>query len=148
MYRFTEDRRSGVYLCELSWGGDADTDFRAHVTNLRAAAAARPADIERLAMCVMLRLGHPVPNALWRAEVAGLMNSGEMRASMAVVTNNPVVRGVLTALSWTVKGDAVRFKPFFGGVEDAHAWLAAERGQPLPSLKALHAEFERARANA
>ncbi|HEX7625320.1 MAG TPA: hypothetical protein VF400_17205 [Anaeromyxobacteraceae bacterium] len=51
----------------------------------------------------------------------------------AIITSNPLIRGVLTALNWLRKREYS--EAIFGDPEVAIAWLQAERGVSLPMLR-------------
>jgi hypothetical protein len=134
MYRFEHDPRDHVYAGALSAGGDPNDDFGTHIEELKKAAAI--ANGSRLAVVVVMLPGHPVPSAAWRSKVGELMTSGELVADLAVLSSNPVIRGVLTAISWVASGDDVQFR-MFGSWEAAEAWLEKRRGGSLGRLAEL-----------
>jgi hypothetical protein len=139
MYVYELHPEELLYVCSLSGGGDADADFSTHVEQLRAASAQVGDRVLRVV--VRLRPGHPVPNARWRSRVGELMSDEGFSARLAVISSNPVIRGVLTAVSWVASRERVGFK-MFNSLAAAQAWLAEETGAPLPDLEPVFNTLE------
>ncbi|MCP4503547.1 MAG: hypothetical protein GY822_26750 [Deltaproteobacteria bacterium] len=140
MYEFRKESTTHSYVCRLSRGGNADDDFAKHIEELRIAVhEAQQQDI-RLASVVMLPFGHPIPSAKWRAAVSKFMTEEGFDPDMAVITRNPAIRGVLTAISWTTSSHAVQFK-IFPNEEAGLLWLEDHRGQSLPALREIVLEM-------
>ncbi|HEX6241631.1 MAG TPA: hypothetical protein VFZ61_12075 [Polyangiales bacterium] len=89
--------------------------------------------------CVLLQLldNSFVPNAAQRRDIAEHSAGVDYRPNLAVVTTNPVVRGVIQALGWLqTQQRSYQLHPF-ATAGDAMAWLEKERGHTLPALRAL-----------
>jgi len=134
MYRFVHDTENALYAAAFSGGGNPDDDFGAHVEQLRIAGKA--ADGRRIAATIRMIPGHPIPSARWRSEVGKMMTSGDLRADLAVLSDNAVIRGVLTAVSWIVPKDKVRFR-MFNSWDAAESWLIEGRNAPVNGLKQM-----------
>lgn len=73
------------------------------------------------------------PNASQRAQIAKSSSSVSYRVNLAVVSHNPLVRGVMKAFSWVQGSKPYRIAPF-AELSGAISWLEKERGEPLPLL--------------
>ncbi|RLB56882.1 MAG: hypothetical protein DRJ42_02130 [Deltaproteobacteria bacterium] len=138
MYRFIHKPDHHLFVCALYGGGKPAEDFATHFRELRKAGLA--AGQNRLTVVVLLRPGHPLPPPSARSEVAALMSSGDVLADIAVISTNPVVRGVLTAVSWVKSGDMVTFR-MFPTWAHASPWLEERRGGPLGPADQLITEL-------
>jgi len=132
MYRFEHDPENQLFAAALSGGGDLNDDFGTHIAELRKAGQAAKGK-QRLAIVVAMQPGHPVPTAAWRSKVATMMTSGDVVGDLAVLSSNPVIRGVLTAVSWVISGDNMTFK-MFPSWEAAEVWLTGIRGGSVDPL--------------
>ncbi len=124
-----------VLVCRIARGGDEDNDFGPHIERLVSAAEATHGREPRLALLILIDPGHPLPNSVWRRRVAEATSNAHFKPSFAVVTDNPLARGMLTALSWL---RPQRFEAHVGPSEErAVAWLEAKRQERLPELKLM-----------
>ncbi|MBZ0120937.1 MAG: hypothetical protein K8H88_28340 [Sandaracinaceae bacterium] len=126
-----DDGRALLVAC-LSAGGDEMADFRAHVARMRRVCElARPLK-KRAAVLVVLERGHALPDAATRKHVAEQTSDASFDPWLVVVTPNPMLRGVFTALGWLRKAhyeSHVVSEP-----AQAFTWLERQRGEPLPEL--------------
>ncbi|MET0285852.1 MAG: hypothetical protein ABW352_15330 [Polyangiales bacterium] len=77
-----------------------------------------------------------VPNARQRTQLATITDHPMYRANVAVVTRNPVIRGVMQAMAWLRPGNNYQLRAF-KGLTHAVAWLETERGKPLELVELL-----------
>ncbi|MCC7070912.1 MAG: STAS/SEC14 domain-containing protein [Deltaproteobacteria bacterium] len=135
MYYSEFNQARAVLVCRIARGGDEENDFGPHIERLSSAAEAVFGGDKRLALLIVIDPGHPLPNSVWRRKVAEATSNAHFRPYFAVVTDNPLARGMLTALSWL---RPQRFEAQVGPAEDkAVAWLEAKRGERLPELKLI-----------
>ncbi|MBI1947197.1 MAG: STAS/SEC14 domain-containing protein [Deltaproteobacteria bacterium] len=124
-----------VLVCRIARGGDEENDFGPHIERLTTAAEATFGREPRLALLIIIDPGHPLPNSVWRRRVAEATSNAHFKPFFAVVTDNPLARGMLTALSWL---RPQRFEAHVGPSEErAIAWLEAKRSERLPDVKLL-----------
>jgi hypothetical protein len=135
VYAFDFDPQRLLFVCRLSRGGDADQDFATHLAELKKAAMVAAATDQKLATAVHLQFGHPIPGAQWRAKVGELMSDPSLHITIAVISKNPVVRGVLTAVSW-VAGDKFDYK-MVPHPKGAGEFLSERTGREIPELAPL-----------
>ncbi len=85
--------------------------------------------------CVLIYVlgGMFVPNAQQRQQIAQLSSHPDYRPNLAVVSGNPLIRGVIQVFTWLQQSQPYRIAPF-DDVGSALRWLEADRGQPLPEL--------------
>jgi hypothetical protein len=95
--------------------------------------------------CVLLHLVDNgfIPNAQQRRQIAEISALPDYTPSIAVLTTNPVVRGVIQALTWLQAKQAYRIQAF-KHLNDAIAWLETERAAALPALVPLLQQAHRA----
>lgn len=135
MYYSEFDQARAVLVCRIARGGDEQNDFGPHLERLTSAAEATFGHGPRLALLIVIDPGHPLPDSVWRRRVAEATSNDHFRPYFAVVTDNPLARGMLTALSWL---RPQRFEAQVGPSEDrAIAWLEAKRGEALPEVRVL-----------
>ncbi len=135
MYYSEFNQARAALVCRIARGGDEENDFGPHIERLVSAAEAVHGGGLRLALLIIIDPGHPLPNSVWRRKVAEATSNAHFRPYFAVVTDNPLARGMLTALSWL---RPQRFEAHVGPAEDkALAWLEAKRGEPVPELRIM-----------
>ena len=134
MYQDFFDGSEWTYACRFSAGGDSDEDYAQHLRAMREVAGRAEESKKRLAIVICQERGFPAPNSSWRKKVA------EMTAlpsfwpiCCAIVSSNPLIRGVVTALNWLRKREYS--EAIFGDVEAALDWLEEVREHPLPGLR-------------
>ena len=122
-----------LFVC-LSPGGEMQEDFDEAIVRIRAALTDPAARGRPLALLIVLEPGHALPDASRRAAAAKLMGGVGDNLLLAIVTQNPLFRGVLTALDW------LRQKRYEDHVVSepaaAVAWLEERRDATLHSLRA------------
>lgn len=140
MYEDRFDPGEWTYACRFGVGGDPEADYDRHLA-AEAAAVARAAEAgRRLAILIVLDPGAPGPSAPVRKRVAEMTSRPEFGGiACAIVTRNPIIRGVVTALNWwRPRRYAERL---IGTLPAGLDWLEAERGEPLPALRAAVAAW-------
>lgn len=138
MYYSDFNEARAILVCRIARGGDEANDFGPHIERLLSAARATEGAAVRLALLIIIDPGHPLPSSVWRRKVAEATGNPAFRPYFAVLTDNPLVKGMLTALSWL---RPQRFEAHVTGDEArALSWLESKRGEPLPELRLM---FER-----
>lgn len=134
MYMSAHDEHRALAVWSLSSMSDAEWkhhfDDMARLTTWQKPMARRPA------VLLLLGGGFSRPDAKKRLRLAEASDAPGYDPYLAIVTQNPVARGLLTVLSWT------HTKPkyvvsVFGDTASARAWLEEQRGEPLPELDRL-----------
>ena len=134
MYMSAHDERRGLAVWSISSMTDAEWDL--HFEDMaRITTWPRPA-ARRAAVLLLLGGAFARPDAKKRLRLAEASDAPGYDPFLAIVTQNPVARGVLTVLSWT------HTKPkyvvsIFGDTPSARAWLEEKRGEALPEIGAL-----------
>lgn len=135
MYYSEFNQARAALVCRIARGGDEENDFGPHIERLVSAAEAVHGGAMRLALIIVIDPGHPLPNSVWRRKVAEATSNAHFKPYFAVVTDNPLARGMLTALSWL---RPQRFEAHVGPSEEkAIAWLESKRSEKLPELKLM-----------
>ncbi len=136
MYQDRFDEAEWTYACRFTPGGDSDADYGRHIEAEAGAVARAAAAGKRLAILSVLDPGAPSPGASRRKQITEVTGRPEYRTVVcAIVTTNPFVRGLVKALKWLQPAEHP--EQMFGEVGSALSWMEAERGQPLPALRAL-----------
>ncbi len=135
MYSYQHNTEKNLLVCRLYPGGDEDSDFGEHVDRmLEACKAVKPGE-PSAAILVILDTKHSLPSAGMRKKIAQITAAPNFTPSLMIVTKNPMVRGVLTALSWLRK---THYKDNVATTtERGIAWLEEQRKTPLPELKIM-----------
>ena len=135
MYYSEFNQARAVLVCRIARGGDEANDFGPHIERLTSAAEATFGLGPRLALLIVIDPGHPLPDSVWRRRVAEATSNAHFKPYFAVVTDNQLARGMLTALSWL---RPQRFEAHVGPSEErAVAWLESKRGEQLPEVRLL-----------
>jgi hypothetical protein len=135
MYQDRFDDGEWTYACRFTPEGDSDADYAQHVRGMKEVAVRAESASQRLAILICQEPGFPAPNSGWRKKVAEMTASPSFRPiHCAIVTRNPLIRGVVTALNWLRKREYS--EDIFGDIEAALGWLEAGRGHLLPALRA------------
>jgi len=134
MYQDRFDDREWTYACRFTLGGDSDEDYLQHLRMMREVAGRAEAANTRLAIVIYQERGFPAPNSSWRKKVAEMTATPPFRPILcAIISRNPLIRGVITALNWLRKREYS--EAVFGDAEPALAWLEAARADALPVLR-------------
>ena len=135
MYYSDFNDARALLICRIARGGDEPNDFGPHIERLLSAAQAVQGREVRLALLIIIDPGHPLPGSVWRRKVAEATGNPAFRPYFAVLTDNPHVKGMLTALSWL---RPQRFEAHVTSEESrAMAWLESKRGEPLPEMRIM-----------
>lgn len=88
--------------------------------------------------CVLIHTlgGLFVPNAQQRQQIAELSSHPDYRPNLAVVSSNPLIRGVIQVFTWLQNAQPYRIAAF-DDVGSALFWLEEDRGEPLPEMLRL-----------
>jgi hypothetical protein len=140
VYRFTFDPEQCLLVCRLSKGGTPEENFGRHLQEMEKANKVATTHKKHLLVMVVMKFGHPVPDATWRAKVGAFLSDHGDNISLAVVSKNPVLRGVLTAVSWVTK-TRIDYK-MVGNLNEAGAFLSERGGKALEGLADMTARLE------
>jgi hypothetical protein len=133
MYQDCFDDAEWTYACRFSVEGDSDADYAQHLQMMKEVAGRAEAAKKRLAIVICQEPGVPAPNSSWRKKVAEMTAAPSFRPIYcAIITCNPLIRGVVTALNWLRRRDYS--EAIFADIEAGLAWLQASRGESLPAL--------------
>jgi len=144
MYLHEHDQHSHTYVARFAPGGDMQADFAAHFRELDKALALARTDGVVLALLILFEAGHEVPDAHSRAMVAEYQSRDIFTANLVIVSRNPLLRGVLTALEW-IRGRKIKMQTA-SSVDEATAMLERARGCPIPSLRLAAARVSQSNA--
>jgi hypothetical protein len=93
---------------------------------------------------VVIEPGHAAPNAGWRRRIAAVHRAQKAPRRIALVTDNPLIRAVITAVDWMTPPGPHQHTSAFGTFDDAVRTLEAQEGRPLDRLRALYQEAREA----
>lgn len=132
MYHSELDERRRLLVCRLIASSNDELDFQTHLDRMLAACRATAGSHQRVAILAIFDRHHGLPSAATRRRIAEVTSLPEFRPHLAIVTENAMVRGVLTALSWLRRP---RYESkLVATPEEAIAWLEMMRGEALPEL--------------
>jgi len=148
MYFDAFDPAEALYVCRFrpKAGEDADADYGAHVANLSSAVQRTEGRSEKLLVLIIQDPGYPAPDASWRRKIAAMTGADNFAPTVAFVTTNPLIRGVLTAIAW-ISSPKYEQK-MFSTLSEALDWLEQKRGKATPRLRELARDVARARSEA
>jgi hypothetical protein len=93
---------------------------------------------------VVVEPGQPAPNASWRRRIAAVQKERQGPRRVGVVTSNPLIRAVITAVEWMTPPGPHQQTLAFATFEDAVRAFEAMEGRRLDRLRALHHEAQQA----
>jgi hypothetical protein len=137
------DSGKALVVAWLSSGGEMQDDFGQLIGLLEKALGQKNAD-QKLAIMVVMESGHALPNAFWRSRAAEVTGRDDFDGYLAIVTQNKLIRGVLTALDW-LRDKSYQDK-VFPSVEEAKAWLEQERGDTFTLIDIVNRRMSGKRA--
>ncbi len=109
-------------------------DWERHLEDMRAVALLSERSAARPAVILFVPERWAMPDADQRAKLAQASSHAGYNPYLAIVTRNPLARGVLRVLTWL--NESPRYDAqVFAEETEALAWLEAKRGQPLVSLR-------------
>ena len=115
-------------------GGDADADYAQHLLREAHAASRAHCVDKKLAILIIQEVGVPAPDAKWRRKIAALTATTDFQTiCCAIVTRNPLIRGVVTALNWMRKRKYQ--EEIFAESDSGLMWLEQKCARPLPALR-------------
>lgn len=138
-YRAETDLRSRVFGCRFSNGADPQRDYVEHFDRLEEISTLRRAGGTQFAAMVVFDPGYSLPNAAIRKRAAQVSGDVGFDHFIGIVSDSPLARGVLTAISWLRPQRHVH--EVFLDPREAIAWLEAKRGEPLPALRDIEARL-------
>lgn len=139
MYHYAHDPKEHLFVARLAGGGDQQADFDLHLEHLRPAIEAATAAGTRLKLVILFEHEHEVPNAVMRAKVAEFQRQPWFNPQVVLVSRNPLMRGVLTALEWLRGGRMSMLTA--ASPEQATAELERFVHQKLPRLPGMIAKL-------
>jgi hypothetical protein len=83
-----------------------------------------------------------VPNATQRRDIAERSKHPDYTPNLAIISRNPLMRGVMRVFSWFQSQEPYRIAAF-PDVRSAVSWLEADRGERLPKLLELLTQAQR-----
>ncbi len=145
MYSFEHDPTKNLMVSRFHKGGDEDQDFGTHSEHVLVACKAVKSGESRVAILVIIEKGHSLPSAAMRRKIAALTAKEEFTPYIAIITQNPMMRGVITALSWLQRARyQVNVTP---AIETGLAWLETQRGESIPELQIMVKKVLNANSN-
>jgi hypothetical protein len=128
-----------VFGCRFSSGGEPERDYSDHFDRLEELSGMRRSGGGQFAVLVLFDPGYPLPNARLRKRAAAVSGAAGFDHFLAIVSDSPLARGVLTAMSWLRPQQHVH--EVFVAPHGATDWLEAKRGEPLPALRAIESRL-------
>lgn len=135
-YAYDERACAAVFFFTGQTNDDADfTRYLEAVDELDRLANGRP----EAAVVTVVERGNPPPNAKWRQKIGERSNALKTRAVAVLVSESPVIRGVMTVLNWLAPK---RFEASttVSTWEEAITWIEARRGARREVLERLLGE--------
>jgi len=132
MYLFDDDRMTGSYVARFAPGGDQQSDFDDHLVHLGKALVNAKDAGRTLALIILFDSGHEIPSATRRARIAEFQSQPVFTPHVVVVSGNPLLRGVITALDW-LRGKKAQVLSA-STVSEAVRMLEVTRGAPIEGL--------------
>lgn len=134
---------SGEVIVGVFGGAHDESDHARAVASI-VAADAGAVECDQALVCILVtQRDTESPPAVWRKRMADAnrnMRAREYR--FALVSPNPLLRGVLTAINWLSSVPSHHHYNAVATFEEAASWVRAETGQTYPMLEML---YERAR---
>lgn len=109
-------------------------DWERHLEDMRAVALSSERTTVRPAVMLFVPERWAMPDADQRTKLAQASGHPGYNPFLAIVTRNPLARGVLRVLTWLNENPRYDAQ-VFAEASDALAWLEGKRGQPLPTLR-------------
>lgn len=133
MYRSRLDPKLGIAIMSWKSAPDDEAEWQAHIDDVMAVRAWTHLSSPP---CVIVELldSSFLPDARRRKDIVSATDHPDFRPQLAVVSTNPMIRGVLRALTWLRVGKDYPMLAF-RTANAAIAWHEQLRGQPIPELK-------------
>ncbi len=93
---------------------------------------------------VVIESGHSPPNAGWRRRIAAVHRAQKAPRRIAIVTSNPLIRAVITAVDWMTPPGPHQHTSAFATFEDAVQTLEVQEARPLDRLRVLYHQAQQA----
>ena len=134
VYNDNVNENEWSFACHFTRGGNSDADYSTHLQHEQEVAIRARSARTKLAILIVQDSGVSAPNAMWRRKIAAVTNAPEFKGvCCAIVTNNTLIRGVLTALNWMRMRDYQ--EALFESTSVAIPWLEMSCGRSLPALR-------------
>jgi len=139
-YAYDEPLGAGLFLFSGKTNTDDDFDrYLAAIDELIIRTRGRT----DLAAIILVDEGNPPPNAKHRQRMAQRVKGDDLKLVQALVTSSPLVRGVMTVMTWVTRS---RFEAttVCATLDEAIRWVEAKRGPRRAVFAALHSQARRA----
>ena len=139
MYSSRFDKTQALLVARLRAGPDDAKDFPEHIERMLSAHREGTNSGKRLGILVLIDKGHSIPGPSIRKRVAEITSEPSFNPYLVVATENPLFRGVLSAISWAQrrKFQITVVKTPAEGV----ASIEEARGESLAALSQLVTEI-------
>ncbi len=142
VFTYAYDIQAMACVWLMSGTTNTDDDFARYVDTI-ARFDAMAAGWDSAVAVMVVDKDNPRPDAVWRKRMADASTDIKCKPVFALVSQSPIIRGVLTAINW------LRPPPFetaaFASLEEATQWAEQRTGRRLPILAQL---LDRARQDA
>ena len=130
---------SGEVIVGVFSGVNEDADHARAVASIVAADAAAVERDQPLVCILVAQRDTESPPAIWRKRMADANRNMQAKQYwFALVSPNPLLRGVLTAINWMSSVPSHHHYKAVGTLDDAVGWVRAETGQTYPMLETLY----------
>lgn len=134
-YRHELDGPGALLASRFIKGGDPARDFAEHLDVFEEVTRLRAGGSDRYAILIVFDPGFPVPDARTRQRAATVTSASHFDPCLAVVSNSPLMRGVLTAVGWLRRHHVDQ--EVVSEVDQGLRWLETRRGAQLPELSRM-----------
>jgi hypothetical protein len=126
VFTFAYDEKAAAAVFLFSGGNNDDADFERYLAAVDKLVAVAVARVDAAIVTVVDR-DNPPPNAKWRARIGQQVKPVQTHAVGALVSESPIVRGVVTVLNW-VAPKRYEEQTVVATFDEAVAWIEARRG--------------------
>lgn len=138
MFSVSYDKTAALVVSSFSGPTNSDADYAAYCANIEELKEEAP-DLLRIAV-LTISSDNPIPNASWRKRIADASADVGANTLFILVSDRPVVRGILTAINW------VRPPSYQWSIEksfdDAIDLVAKHRPDAIARLLELHGDCQ------
>jgi len=142
VFTYAYDVQGMACVWLMSGTSNTDDDFARYIATIQRFDTMAAGWSSAVAVMVVDK-DNPRPDAVWRKRMADASTHIRSKPVFALVSQSPIIRGVLTAINW------LRPPPFetaaFASFEEATQWAQQRTGRSLPILAQL---LDRARQDA
>lgn len=133
-YHAKHDQHECVALWDLRGTAMSDAEWTQHFRDMSTIATWTAQRGARPAVMLLVPDRWVSPSAEQRATLAQASGAATYDPFLAIVTNNPIARGVLRVLNWLTEHPHYEAE-VFSDVQTALAWLEDKRNAKLPTLR-------------